>query len=116
MILEKLKMNFNATNLYQENCIKIVKITFNSNVTFEQILIYQRRNQIVGLIPNILSAMCMCLLTITVSVFLSSCAIGLYAAVALLVIGLLCPALFIHWQNYKDTIHGPWDEAVPKFG
>ena len=58
----------------------------------------------------------MCLLTITFSVSLSSCAIGLYAAVALIIIVLLCPALFIHWQNYKETIHGPWDEAVPKFG
>lgn len=90
-------------------------LLFASVQTFVLFPIF-RRNQIVGLIPNILSAMCMCLLTITVSVFLSSCAIGLYAAVALLVIGLLCPALFIHWQNYKDTIHGPWDEAVPKFG
>ena len=24
------------------------------------------------------------------------------------------PWLFVRWQRHKDTIHGPWDEAVPK--
>lgn len=75
-----------------------------------------RRTQIIGLVPNVVSSICLCSLTIISSVSLSSCAFGLYAAVALIVIVLLCPALFIHWQNHKDTIHGPWDEAVPKFG
>lgn len=27
---------------------------------------------------------------------------------------LVAPGLFVRWQNHKDTIHGPWDEAVPK--
>lgn len=31
-----------------------------------------------------------------------------------LVIG-VCPALFVRWQTFKHTIHGPWDEAVPNF-
>jgi phosphatidylinositol glycan class C protein len=34
------------------------------------------------------------------------------AAAFVIVIG-LCPSLFVHWQSYKYTIHGPWDEAVP---
>lgn len=37
------------------------------------------------------------------------------AAIILFTITVLCPALFLHWQTYKDTIHGPWDEAIPKF-
>jgi hypothetical protein len=24
----------------------------------------------------------------------------------------LCPIWFLRWQNYKDNIYGPWDEAV----
>ncbi|PSN57982.1 Phosphatidylinositol N-acetylglucosaminyltransferase subunit C [Blattella germanica] len=24
----------------------------------------------------------------------------------------LCPVWFLRWQNYKDNIYGPWDEAV----
>jgi len=32
----------------------------------------------------------------------------------LMFVTLVAPALFVRWQNYKDTIHGPWDEAVPK--
>ena len=75
-----------------------------------------RRDQIVGLVANLVSAVSLCFFTVTVSLFLSSCGIGLSAAVTLIAIVLLCPALFIHWQNYKETIHGPWDEAVPKFG
>ena len=39
-----------------------------------------------------------------------------YAASAtLLTIVVICPVLFLHWQSYKDTIHGPWDEAVPSY-
>ena len=75
-----------------------------------------RRNQIVELESNVAVAVGLCVFTIMVSHLLSSCAIAIYAAVTLIVIVLLCPSLFIHWQNYKDTIHGPWDEAVPKFG
>ncbi len=25
----------------------------------------------------------------------------------------VAPAIFVQWQDYKDTINGPWDEAVP---
>lgn len=40
---------------------------------------------------------------------------GIGAALAIFTVAILCPLLFLHWQSYKDTIHGPWDEAVPKF-
>ena len=32
----------------------------------------------------------------------------------LVFVTLVAPGLFVRWQNHKDTIHGPWDEAVPK--
>lgn len=47
-----------------------------------------------------------------VSAFVS---LGLALAVAavLLSVVVLAPALFVRWQDHKDTINGPWDEAVP---
>ena len=42
-----------------------------------------------------------------------SATVSIIALVALVVVILLCPLLFVHWQSYKETIHGPWDEAVP---
>ncbi len=38
---------------------------------------------------------------------------SLCAAISYILVTIICPSLFVHWQNYKDTIHGPWDEAVP---
>lgn len=29
-----------------------------------------------------------------------------------LFVTVLCPIWFLRWQNYKDNIYGPWDEAV----
>lgn len=29
-----------------------------------------------------------------------------------LFVTVLCPFWFLRWQNYKDNIYGPWDEAV----
>lgn len=43
----------------------------------------------------------------------SSVLLGLYALGAVLV-NALCPAVFVHMQQYKKTIHGPWDEAIVK--
>ena len=74
-----------------------------------------RREQIVGFMVNVICTVGMCLLTVAISFSSTSYLIGLSAATSLITIVLFCPALFIHWQNYKDTIHGPWDEAVPKF-
>ena len=39
--------------------------------------------------------------------------LSLCVTVAISIITGVCPALFLHWQTYKHTIHGPWDEAVP---
>ena len=39
--------------------------------------------------------------------------VSIITFVGLVVIILLCPLLFVHWQSYKETIHGPWDEAIP---
>ena len=36
------------------------------------------------------------------------------AASSLLLVTVASPWLFVRWQRHKDTIHGPWDEAVPK--
>ena len=38
---------------------------------------------------------------------------GLAVWATLAAVMLVAPGLFVRWQNYKDTIHGPWDEAVP---
>jgi len=35
------------------------------------------------------------------------------AVLAQTVVVAAAPALFVRWQRYKDTISGPWDEAVP---
>jgi len=37
-----------------------------------------------------------------------------FAASSLLLVTVASPWLFVRWQRHKDTIHGPWDEAVPK--
>ena len=38
---------------------------------------------------------------------------SLCTAFAFILVTIICPSLFIHWQSHKYTIHGPWDEAVP---
>lgn len=48
------------------------------------------------------------------SLYLDMYLVGAITVAASLAITLAFPALFVHWQSYKDTIHGPWDEAVPK--
>jgi len=42
-----------------------------------------------------------------------SMTVGILSFVGLFVVILLCPMVFVHWQSYKETIHGPWDEAIP---
>lgn len=37
--------------------------------------------------------------------------LGLYALLCVLV-NAVCPAVFVRLQAYKQTIHGPWDEAI----
>ena len=37
----------------------------------------------------------------------------LLALVTLVTVQLICPLIFYHLQSYKQTIHGPWDEATP---
>lgn len=39
--------------------------------------------------------------------------LGLLAALFLVAVQLGCPLIFYRLQDYKATIHGPWDEAVP---
>ena len=50
-------------------------------------------------------------------VVLTSIAHSLTAAFCLLLtllfVMVVSPALYVHWQIKKNTIHGPWDEAVP---
>jgi phosphatidylinositol glycan class C protein len=63
---------------------------------------------------------------VLVAVFVSAVVISLALVVSagfafasgfsLLFVTVVSPWLFVHWQSYKDTIHGPWDEAVPKIG
>ena len=36
------------------------------------------------------------------------------AAASLFFVTVASPWLFVRWQRHKDTIHGPWDEAIPK--
>jgi phosphatidylinositol glycan class C protein len=42
-----------------------------------------------------------------------SVTVAIIACVVLGVVILVCPLLFVHWQTHKETIHGPWDEAIP---
>ena len=60
---------------------------------------------------------CVTILTVICVVFLTayycSLKVSLCASVAIIIVTGVCPALFLHWQNFKHTIHGPWDEAVP---
>lgn len=39
--------------------------------------------------------------------------LGLYV-LCCVVVNVVCPAVFVHLQQYKQTIHGPWDEAIVK--
>ena len=52
---------------------------------------------------------------ITVAIFalwtVSLIMMFLFVCVTLFVT-VLCPFWFLRWQNYKDNIYGPWDEAV----
>ncbi|TRY72992.1 hypothetical protein TCAL_05547 [Tigriopus californicus] len=45
--------------------------------------------------------------------FSISCGFGLGVACAMVFVNIIAPMLFVKWQSYKETIHGPWDEAVP---
>lgn len=45
--------------------------------------------------------------------FSISWAFGLGVTCALVFVNMIAPMLFVNWQSYKETIHGPWDEAVP---
>ncbi|XP_072377663.1 phosphatidylinositol N-acetylglucosaminyltransferase subunit C [Diabrotica undecimpunctata] len=44
-------------------------------------------------------------------IYLSKLALVLYLFTVVL-ISLICPFLYVYLQNYKETIYGPWDEAV----
>lgn len=35
------------------------------------------------------------------------------AALSVVLVLGVAPCLFVRWQSFKHTIHGPWDEAVP---
>jgi len=39
--------------------------------------------------------------------------LGLLSALFLAAVEVACPLIFYRLQDYKATIHGPWDEAVP---
>lgn len=39
--------------------------------------------------------------------------LGLYA-VGCVLVNAVCPAVFVYMQQFKQTIHGPWDEAIVK--
>ena len=58
---------------------------------------------------TILTVICVVFLT----AYYCSLKVSLCASVAIIIVTGVCPALFLHWQNFKHTIHGPWDEAVP---
>jgi len=61
-------------------------------------------------VPNTLKS----LLSAMVSVCMLARVLQSYAvltALLLFIVQLCCPLLFYHLQSYKQTIHGPWDEA-----
>lgn len=57
----------------------------------------------------------LCAVTTLAMVFVSVApGFAVLAAFAHVFIVLVTPSLFVKWQDYKDTINGPWDEAVPQ--
>ena len=62
-------------------------------------------------IGTCITVACVVALTALFYAFSASVCVGLAFT---LVIG-VCPALFVRWQTFKHTIHGPWDEAIPNF-
>jgi phosphatidylinositol glycan class C protein len=40
---------------------------------------------------------------------------GFIYVITFLIITFICPALLVKLQVYKNTIHGPWDEAIIKY-
>lgn len=44
-----------------------------------------------------------------------SSAASFLATLSFFIVMGIAPWLFVRWQNFKHTIHGPWDEAVPNF-
>ena len=53
------------------------------------------------------------LISVGLTVWMYTAAAGVLAAIAFTFVMAVSPKLFVHWQNHKETIHGPWDEAVP---
>jgi len=40
---------------------------------------------------------------------------GVIYVITFFTITFVCPALLVKLQVYKNTIHGPWDEAIIKY-
>ena len=40
---------------------------------------------------------------------------GFIYVITFLIITFICPALLVKLQKNKNTIHGPWDEAIIKY-
>jgi len=61
---------------------------------------------------NIVITILFCMVTFGVLVVVSY-TLSLVYVLGILFISLICPYWLIEIQKYKNTIHGPWDEAVP---
>jgi len=77
-------------------------------------LLPMARMKVRGTVSSLVSTLVMSGATVTACKCVLSVATAWIAGATVLALTVLCPTLFVHWQTYKDTIHGPWDEAVPK--
>lgn len=78
-------------------------------------LLPMTRQTIVGTRTNVLLTLCLSCAVLAACNWVLSSVVAWISAATLFATVVLCPMLFVHWQTYKDTIHGPWDEAVPRF-
>ncbi len=83
-----------------------------SVVTFVLFPLFRLRLQGSFLVAVTLPTM-ICAVLLTSHFF--SVASGILALSLFGLVLVVTPRLYLHWQGYKQTIHGPWDEAVPNF-
>ncbi len=94
-----------------QDCFALLTISVAAFVLFPVF-----RARIKGNWSVIMATACGSAFVVSALVYLSELFYATMSAVLIVFISLLAPYLFVRWQRHKDTIHGPWDEAVPNLG
>ena len=63
--------------------------------------------------PLLVSAIFGMICSVSLIFYTYTPAAGFLATISFIIVMGISPSLFLRWQNFKHTIHGPWDEAVP---